>query len=266
MGIRAFLDKSGQKERRYVTLAAFAGPDETWAEFEAGWNVVLTQAFRPVPYFHVVEALSCRYRSPFSYTQGWTRKHALDLLVKLIQYIGQFNRGRLTMHSCVIDMDAWRELSDAGCSVPSEIDLCNKYVSEFIVGCFAHKLISENHGMPIISLRSEQLLTFVFDRNEQFREPFGRFVNEEREKANGAAVSSIWQLVDGIGEDDMKRTPGLQAADIFAWGINRENTVAEGEDMRYLAHILRQIVVVFYKEYSRDALLAEFGPPAGGPR
>lgn len=261
VGVRAYLDRSGTKERSYVTLAAFAGPDSTWAEFEEGWAEVLTQGFLPVPYFHVVEALGLRYKSPFCRTLGWERKHIWELLGKLIVFMGKFNRGKLTMHSCAIHMDAWRELADSGVSIPSEIDLCNKYVCQVITAMFANKSLKEAPPGPIINLHKDDLLNFVFDRSEPFFEPFRRFVNQEKDDAERTSVPSIFQFIDGVGEGEMKLTPGLQAADILAWGTNRENTMAEGQEGTRFAWMLRQIVTYTLKEFDRDVFVREFGPP-----
>jgi len=260
VGVKAYLDRSGQAASRYVTLAAFAGPDVEWAQFEKGWAETLRTGFLPVDYFHVREALGRHEKSPFSWKRGWERTHVWNLLGKLIVYIGQnFNRGRLTMHSCVIDMDAWRELTSQGIRLPSDVELCNRYVSQYIVFLFAKKVLKEaqTRNMPdTFFMHPDDLLSFIFDRGEDYLEHFRQFVN--REKATGDGT--MWHLVDGVGERDMRYTPGLQAADIFAWGINRENTKNEGEEGTHVAHILRQVVASFAKEYDRDTLLREFGP------
>jgi len=40
----------------------------------------------------------------------------------------------------------------------------------------------------------------------------------------------------------MRKTPGIQAADIIAWGMNRETFAKEGDMVKYLGHILRTVV------------------------
>jgi hypothetical protein len=256
VAIRAYLDKSGQHSSPYVTLAAFVGSDWAWAEFESGWNEVLKTGFLPVPYMHVVEALACRYDTPFSRALGWERKHVWDLIGKLIVYMGKLDQGRITMHSCVVEMDAWRELTGWGCEIPSEIDLCNRYVSGHIVALFAQKIL-ERAPADTVVIPKDDLLNFAFDRNEGFFEPFRKFVNGEKQKGE----STIWHLVDGVGEGEMKLTPGIQAADVLAWATNRENTVAEGEEGKHIAYLLHQVVMSFRKVYDRETLLKEFGPP-----
>jgi hypothetical protein len=256
LGIRAYLDKSGQSSSPCVTLAAFVGSDWAWAEFEDGWNAVLKTGFRPVTYMHMVEALGLRYRTPFSRALGWKREHVWDLVGKLLVFLGGLERGRITMHSCIIDMNTWRELTAQGCEIPSEIDLCNRYVSGLIVAMFAGKILQQAPAETIL-IPTDDLLNFTFDRNEDFFEPFRKFVNEEKMKGE----STIWHLVNGIGEGGMRNTPGIQAADVLAWASNRENTVAEGEEGKHIAYLLHQVVMSTRKVYDRETLLKKFGPP-----
>jgi hypothetical protein len=122
-----------------MTLAAFVANDATWVEFENGWKEILESGLRGVPYIHMKEAVRRAYSSPFSYTIGWTRKHIWELVFKLAKYVNQFKGGRLTMHSCEVDMNAWRKLTAEGRTILSEVCLCNRYVSEYIVGLFAQR-------------------------------------------------------------------------------------------------------------------------------
>lgn len=253
--MRAYLDKSGQSSSSYVTLAAFARSDWAWADFEKGWNETLKTGFRPVDYMHMIEALGLRYRSPFSYALGWKREYVWDLVGKLLVFPGGLEKGRITMHSCVIDMNAWRELTAGGCKIPSEIDLCNRYVSGLIAAIFAGQVLRQAPS-DTFYIAQDDLLNFVFDFNEDFYEPFRKYVIEEK----GKGESTIWHLVDGIGEGEMRTTPGIQAADVLAWSSNRENTVAEGEEGKHIAYLLHQIVMSTRKVYDRETLLKEFCP------
>jgi Protein of unknown function (DUF3800) len=255
VAIRAYLDRSGTKQAHYLTLAAFAGPDLAWAEFEQGWETILAGWSRPLPYFHVVEALHCKYKTPFCRTLGWERLYGWELLGKLIEYMGNFSHGKLTMHSCVIDMNAWRELTAQGCKIPSEVELCNHYVAKYIVAMFTAQVLKRVPSWGEFNIPTEDLLNFTFDRNEDFFDPFRQFVNAQKEMRLG----NMWDLVDGVGEGEMRTTPGIQAADILAWSINRENLVNEGDEGKHTAYLLRQIVMSTSKEYDRATLLREFG-------
>ena len=257
MAVRAYLDSSGKHGDSFVTLAAFAADDETWADFSTGWGEVLRSGFEKVSYMHMTEAVHRLPDTPFSYKLGWTRKHIWELVFKLAEYMNRFKGGLLTMHSCEVDMKAWRRLIKQGIPVPSEVDLCNRYVSEYIVGMFANKLLRESES-EIISLGSEDMLSFTFDRNEVFIGPFSKKVNDEKVEAERSGRASIWQLVGGITDGQTDITPGLQAADILAWGVNRQNTASEGKEGKQLAYILRQLVMCTWKEYDEVAMHREF--------
>jgi hypothetical protein len=99
----------------------------------------------------------------------------------MLAYIGQFSRGKLTMHSCVVDMEAWRDLTSHGVHIPSEIELCNQYVSQVIVAMFANNILSKSDNSPLLELYADELLNFVFDRSEPFFESFRVFINTEKE-------------------------------------------------------------------------------------
>ena len=240
-----------------MTLAAFAANDATWAEFKNGWEEILRSGFHKVPYMHMKEAVRRGYGTPFSYTMGWSRRHIWELVFKLAEYMSQFKDGLLTMHSCEVDMNAWRKLAAQGQAIPSEVDLCNRYVAEYIVGIFAQCIVNASQSQTIC-LGREDLLSFVFDRNERFRASFSKKVNGEKSRAERSGKHSIWQLVDSITEGEMKATPGLQAADILAWGVNRQNTASEGREGKHLAHILKQLVKCTWKEYDEANMLKEF--------
>jgi hypothetical protein len=258
VAIKAYLDKSGQNSSPYVTLAAFVGSDMAWAEFEIGWREALKTGFLPVPYMHMVEALGLRPNTPFDRNLGWERKHVWDLVGKLLVFLGGLERGRITMHSCVIDMDAWRDLTASGCESPSAVELCNRYVSKYIVALFAAKVL-ERAPSEVFLIARDDLLNFTFDRNEDFFDPFRKFVNSEKEEAERTGDSPIWKLVDGVGEGEMKTTPGIQAADVLAWALNRESTVSKGEEGKHIAYLLHQIVMSTTKLYDRQTLSRKFG-------
>lgn|GEM_PF-2257609 len=264
MATRIFLDCSGNAKSPYVTLAAFAATDEAWAEFEYGWKRILDSGFLPVPYMHMVEALGLRHKSPFSRSDGWTRRSIWNLIFRLVGYMKNIKGGKLQMFSCAINMNTWRELDREGSRLPSETSICNRCVSEYIVARFAENVLRKSEDKEIITLRHGDLLNFVFDRGERFCKPFAAFVDSEKDRAGSAGHNAIWQLVDGISEGEMKRSPGLQAADMLAWGTNRENTAPQGSEGTRLAFIMRQLVVASWKEYDESTLRREFG--ASSPR
>jgi uncharacterized protein DUF3800 len=257
VAVRSFIDSSGIAKDPFLSLAAFSADDRTWAEFETGWQEILESGLWPVPYFHMVEAVGRQPRTPFCHLDGWTREQVWGLILKLADYMKSFSGGRITMHSCRVDMNAWRKLTGQGIVIPTAVDLCSEGALATIIKLFGNKIWRETTSWPRYMGRGE-LLNFVFDRNEAFIAPFSKKVNEGKDKSEASGEFSLWQLIDSITEGEMKTSPGLQAADILAWGLNRQNTVAEGKQGKHLAHILHQLVMCTSKDYDENALRREF--------
>jgi len=58
----------------------------------------------------------------------------------------------------------------------------------------------------------------------------------------------------------MKSTPGIQAADIIAWSVNRETFAKEGQTAKYLGHILRQVIPSHYVVWDETKMRQQFKP------
>jgi hypothetical protein len=163
------------------------------------------------------------------------------------------------MFSCEIDMDAWRNLHIAGNNLPSEIDLCNRYCSEHILAGFAHAQVGRMAPGGEVWLRRDDLLHFVFDRNEEYFGPFRDKRDAELKKVEDIGKSSMWQLVGDVTEGVMKESPGIQAADMFAWALNRENTMPYGSKGTGVADAMRAAVGSCMKVYDEESLRREYG-------
>jgi len=94
----------------------------------------------------------------------------------------------------------------------------------------------------------------VFDRNEPFFDSSKAEWIVEKDKANQGSAFSPWLMVDSVTEGTMQTTPGIQAADILACGLNRENTAPEGHYGTGLANILRNITAGTYIHVDEQVL------------
>jgi hypothetical protein len=254
IAIRAYVDRSGQSSSRFVSLAAFGAPDEVWEKFEKGWEDILKTAPSPITYFHMKEAMQRHLDTPFSRSKGWNQENAWTLVFKLAKFMSEFKNTELLNFSCVVDMDDWRKVNAEGIDIPSEITLCNAYVPRQAVLTAAKSLLNAHEGKKHIPLEPDFLIHVVFDRNEPFFAPFDAEWNAEKDKANRSGVFSPWILVDSVAEGTMETTPGIQAADILAWGLNRENTAPEGHYGTGLAEILRNITAGTWMHVDEDVL------------
>lgn len=246
IAVRTYIDRSGKSESRFVSLAAFGAPDDVWARFERGWSEILKTGPSPVTFMHMKETMQRRPDTSFSHLKGWTQETAWTLVFKLTKFMSEFKNTELLNFSCVVAMDDWRKVQADGVDIPSEITLCNVYVSREAMLTATRSLLKANEGKQHIPLAPDALIHFVFDRNEPFFAPFKADWNAGKDEANRSGVFSPWLLIDSVGEDTMETTPGIQAADTLAWGLNRENAAPHGHYGTGLANILRNITAGTY--------------------
>lgn len=247
IAIRAYIDRSGASETHFVSLAAFGAPDDVWARFDRGWGDILKTAPSPITYMHMKEAMQRWPDTPFSHLRGWNQEKAWTLVFQLAKFMSGFKNTELINFSCVVNMDDWRKVHAEGAiSIPSEISLCNAYVPRQAMLTAAKSLLKAHEGKQHIPLTPDDLIHIVFDRNEPFFAPFSAEWNAKKDEANRSGIFSPWLMVDSVFEGTMETTPGIQAADILAWGLNRENTAPEGHYGTGLANILRNITAGTY--------------------
>lgn len=255
IAIRAYIDRSGSSSSRFVSLAAFGAPDDVWLRFEKGWADILKTAPSPITYMHMKEAMGRWPGTPFSYLHGWNQENAWTLVFKLAKFMSEFKNTELLNFSCVVDMNDWRKIHDEeGIDIPTEITLCNAYVPRQAVLTAVRSLLKAHEGKQQIPLTADDMIHIVFDRNEPFFGPFKDEWNAKKDEANRTGIASPWILVDSVTEGTMQTTPGIQAADILAWGLNRENTAPEGHYGTGLAEILRNITAGTWANINEDLL------------
>ena len=226
-----------------------------WARFEKGWAEILQTAPSPITYMHMKEAMQRSADTPFSRHKGWNQENAWTLVFKLAKFMSEFKNTELLNFSCVVNMDDWRKIhDDEGVDIPTEITLCNFYVARQAMVTAANSLVKANEGKKHISLTPDDLIHIVFDRNEPFFDSSKAEWIVEKDKANQGSAFSPWLMVDSVTEGTMQTTPGIQAADILAWGLNRENTAPEGHYGTGLANILRNITAGTYIHVDEQVL------------
>jgi len=234
IAIRTYLDSSGKLENNYLTLAAFFGPDEVWAEFETKWQEVLHNHVPRAEYIHMRELV--RQLDGFDRAFGWTQKNCWELVIKCLMFIQHLDKQRFRMFYCAIDLEAWRKLKAETYQLPDPIELCNESCSEIIMKWYLVRYPDIISHLPA--------LHYFFDRDEYFKQPF-----EDKWKAELAKLDaskgdwSVWSLVEEVSTvADMRKVPGIQAADVLAWAVNRENTAFGDLPGVSLSHIMRSVI------------------------
>jgi hypothetical protein len=101
---------------------------------------------------------------------------------------------------------------------------------------------------------------YFFDKNEYFFQPLYDKWKNETNTSDATGRWSIWNAIDEVAPVEMRKTPGIQAADIIAWGRNRETFAKEGDIASHLAHILRQVIPTSYVIWDEAKLRKQFKP------
>jgi len=253
IALRAYLDSSGkpQFKRRHLTLAAVAANDEMWAEFETAWAKILAEHKPKADYVHMREIV--QMCDGFDPKYGWDQQSAFDVANQCVQYMSHLDKKRFRMSYCSVDLDAWRKLRAETYQMPEPVDICNRFCSELVLGWYL------NYYPEIINPHVDTV-SYFFDRTEDFKKPFEEKWNREKDFAEQTGERSVWQIIDKVASVEMKKTPGVQAADIIAWARNRETFTDEGDLGRYLAHIVRQVIPSFYIEWDEAKMREQFKP------
>lgn len=217
VSIRGYFDSSEGESGR-VTLAGFLASPDVWATFDQAWTDVLSSFTPECHYLHMRDAMAPR--NEFAIKNGWHSALIRDLLQELV-------------HGCFLP-SAWSEPDG-----PSLLKLyCTVDATDWSQACAAAPRL-KNHGIAgicarfvagIALMRLPQAegkpegcrsgsLELVFDRGE----PFKRQIDMEWQSAMKRAVGKRGPLtlISATREADMRKTPGLQAADFLAWLVNR---------------------------------------------
>lgn len=171
---------------------------------------------------------------------------------------------RFKMFYCAIDMQAYHKLKAQNYVIPEPIELCNQFCSQSVLMWWLGDYPNKVKGCyPDQIDPMADTISYFFDRHEYFKQPFEDRWNAEKDRADKTGEWSIWQRIKEVAAVDMRDVPGVQAADIVAWAVNRENIVKHGEKASYLAHILRQVIPAWSVVWDEEKLkkhFTQFGP------
>lgn len=123
-------------------------------------------------------------------------------------YLQHVDKERFRMFWCTVDLEAYRSLKSEGLNLADPLDILIDLPRNVLNWFFAQwpGLIHSAH--------------FCFDQGEPFKDPFEqRWQKEKSFSLNG--TDYFWSLLKTITTADMRDRPGLQAADLLAWAVNR---------------------------------------------
>ena len=251
IALRAYLDSSGKLGDDYITLAAIAANSEMWEEFEVAWARILDAHSPKAPYIHMREIF--RLVKGFDASLGWDRKGAFELASQCWVYMSHLDKKRFRMFYCTVDLRAWRNLRSETYQMPEPTELCNQFCSEVVLGWYL------KYYPDIINVRTDTVKYF-FDQNEYFYQPFFDKWNRVRSMSKATGKWSLWDIVEDVAAVEMRKTPGIQAADMIAWGMNRETFAREGDIAKHMGHIIRQVIPAFHIVWDEAKLREQFNP------
>jgi Protein of unknown function (DUF3800) len=226
--LKSYFDKSGGENQAFLTLGGIAANDDIWAEIETTWNYILQKrSLIPARYMHMTEALGLKRE--FDEEKGWNDENIFGLINLLVSYITQIPKENYCQFFCTIDMAAYERLISENYQMDSPVDICNTYCVEGVMRW---------HMLEYKSLDIQS--SFYFDRGEPFEPIFKAKWEREKNADRELGNHSPWSCVVHVGTVEMQTTPGLQIADMLAWGYNREKT--GGDRFQHIALTLRSIM------------------------
>ena len=207
--LKSYFDKSGQEDQQLLTIGGVAASDDVWGQIESDWNAMLQQHDPPAAYMHMKEAIPLR--GEFSPSKGWTDDKVFGLVTNLLDYLNLLPEKMKYCHfACTLKMADYQKLQQETYQMSAPTELVSALCTQRLTGWY----FLEYKGLDLEA-------HYYFDQGE----PFEQFIKEQWEKETARLTSpsdyNVWAHITHMGPALMKKTPGLQIADMFAWATNR---------------------------------------------
>jgi hypothetical protein len=238
-------------DSRFITLAGFAAEDDVWAEFDQGWEAALGATSRrpKAKYLHMRELNSLE--DEFSWRNGWNRTRTHRLIWDLLMYLQTMDKKRFHMFAATLDMQAYRNVTSAGLSLPHPIRICNDFSCDVAIAWY----VREHPGI----IHSAH---YFFDPEEPFEDVFkNRCMAEQANYLDASGARESWLLIKSVTSIlNSREKPAMQAADLLAWGSNRNLTSQEDRFGYHFHHIMKQVIPCHWAVIGED-MLRNYDPP-----
>jgi hypothetical protein len=225
--LKSYFDRSGQEDEKFVTLAGIAARDDLWADIEHTWEYMLHCDNPKAKYMHMREAVFLR--DEFSPAKGWDDKKVGELINFLVSYITGLQLPKYCQFFCSVDMNAYRKLQAESYQMDSVVDICNSYCVERVMDWY---LWEYKGGCDLEA-------SYYFDQGEPFEPVFKAKWERETDSEKKLSIYGMWSHIKHVGSLNMRVTPGLQIADMLAWGHNRE--AMAGERYQHIALTMKRL-------------------------
>jgi len=204
MILKSYFDGGTDAKQKRVTVATVCGTSEQWRGFAPAWKLILDT--HHAPFLHTTDAVSLK--GEFDKAKGWD-KASVDLFISdcvalIAQYID-----RLFIVTLSVEFDDYRRARETLPSLPNAVsEICATESAGF---CF-------KWGRSI----GANWYQLYFDQGEPF---FGHIYDRKHHPKAKRAIPLLSRVIH-LGEADMRFTPALQMADLFAWCINHNDHVS----------------------------------------
>ena len=202
VALRSYFDGSGKsnnRESKFLTLAGFAAENDLWDDFDNGWRSILRD--QGATYLHMGEAI--RFTGEY---EGWDRDRVVSLVNGLVAFLaGMPSDHQFHGFQCSVDLAAYRAARKLK-RIPSPERICARWGLSLI--------LNWRDQWPAFPIET---LDIFFDRNEEFLKHLARDWNDKQIRRQ----YPFYELIGTIAPVEMRRTPGVQAADLLAWSTHR---------------------------------------------
>ena len=176
----------------------------------------------------------------------------------LLSYVTQFEQtfDSYCQFVCTVDMEAYRRLRAENYQMPSPVEICNSTCVERVMVWYILHFHYKSH--------LDYEASYYFDAGEPFEPIFKAKWEEELKRDEVTSTKSIWLHIAHVGTATMRTTPGLQIADMLAWGINREKNPVVGspipKEYEHIALAMTRLAPSFSMFWDEKELRNRYGP------
>jgi hypothetical protein len=197
--LKAYFDGS-IVNRKWMTLACVAADNEEWLALDKAWQDTRKARGNPSG-LHMTDAMALKGEF-----KNWTEEKRNYLIDGFVQGLTGFrNRSHLQSFTCTVDLESharWKRIKKH----PAPARLCARIV-------FAHILRWYDDFSEQVLERME----LTFDRSE----PYKHHIEADWKNKEICKRFPLYQWIKEIGSASAVDVPGLQIADMIAWGTNR---------------------------------------------
>jgi hypothetical protein len=221
--LKSYFDGGQTADNDRVTLACACGTSEQWEPVESAWKRVIAE--HKAPPLHTTDANALQ--KEFGTEKGWNNEKVdayISACVDVIEgSLAEAGRILVPTTSGLLPNIAKLGLNVFTMTIPFDDFRRAREVKRNLPNSISELCASETLGFVFrwgrrIGVTGYQL---YFDQNEPFH---GHVCDRRNNKKPRKQIAEMGKVVH-IGESDMKVSPALQIADLFAWCINHKDNV-----------------------------------------